>query len=254
MITEDFAPLDAQRFGRLVPGPISASERAYFYHLARNVYSYTGDFVELGPFLGASTQAFAQGLMDNPARDKRRKMKSYDLFFYDGSWGKGDSFGLSPNEDFFETYKDNIKAYRDHVEPVQGNIMDTADYPDDIEILFIDLAKTAAVFEHVVRVFYPKVTAGDLIVHQDYLARPMPWIKAFHESFDDHFDILWPDANCTVSFRLRKRFDVGKEALDAYFSQQPAAYARLIEMNARRYPEKYADRFAFSQRMYRDRG
>src|SRR5579862_6651289 len=75
---------EAEKAGRVnpaIPGPFSRFERALSYYLAKQRFTGRGHFIELGSFLGASTQAFAAGLMDNVAAPEERKLlDAYDLF------------------------------------------------------------------------------------------------------------------------------------------------------------------------------
>src|ERR1700691_1596378 len=81
---------EAEAPGRVnleIPGPFSRFERALAYFVAKQQFTGRGHLIELGSFLGASTQAFAAGLKENAIAPPDRKIiEAYDLFQFVSNW------------------------------------------------------------------------------------------------------------------------------------------------------------------------
>lgn len=186
---------------------LRAEEKQYLYWLMRDAYEGLGSVVDLGPLTGGSTVCLAGGGIDNRRlQGKTPIIESYDLFWYDGTWGDLSRRGIKKGDDFFAVYLESIAKVRAHVSPVKGDIMDIKSYAADIELLFVDLAKSENLMAHVMKTFFPKVLVGSgAVVHQDYKFVGMPYLKAFQEAFSDYFEIMpFPADVPTVAFRLVK--------------------------------------------------
>ena len=244
---------DRQHFAtvaNLPAGPLSRDERNLYWDIGRNLYRGTGHFLELGGFLGASTHAFCCGLAENQHKNEVR-ITSYDLFYFDGSWGNPSVYGIEPNQDFEPIFRDNLRDFQGMIDIEKGDILlKTPPVDKHTEILFVDLAKTENIFRHVVEVFYPQVVPGGFIVHQDYLAQRMQYIKAFTEYFHGYFDIVYPDAGCTVLFRLAKPWNVPAQEISAFFDLPAGQMAALVLRNSQRYPGQHKAAFDFSRGIY----
>jgi hypothetical protein len=128
------------------------------------------------------------------------------LFHYDGTWGNLAHRGINKGDDFLALFTENIANIKDHVKPVQGDIMAVKSYDKPIEVLFVDLAKSEALMRHVMKVFYPKVMVGEgIVIHQDYKFVGMPYLKLYQQAFSDYFELLPFAADVpTVAYRLKK--------------------------------------------------
>src|SRR6202012_5380603 len=72
-----------------------------------------------------------------------------------------------------------------------GNFLDQKWSGDPIEILFIDVAKTAALNAHAIGEFFPNlVPETSIVVHQDYFHCWHPHIHVSMEFLSDEFELL----------------------------------------------------------------
>ncbi len=242
---------EAERQGRVnlaIPGPFSRFERALSYYLAKERFTGRGHFIELGSFLGASTQAFAAGLKDNVIAPEAQKiLDAYDLFQFVGNWDAGyQKKMLSEDEkgDFAPRFLENLAGFEKYVRVHQGDILKETG-PDDgraIEILFVDLAKTEDIMLHIAQRFFPKLAVGSTYIQQDYLFEGLPFIKAFHEFVWDYLEIEYVTGS-TIVFRLVKPFDLGADGFRAFRDMPRASKQGLIKANAVRFGEPYAEMF-----------
>ncbi|MEO0329232.1 MAG: hypothetical protein AAF217_11630 [Pseudomonadota bacterium] len=213
---------------------LKRDEMLYLYWLAREYYKGKGDIIDLGPLTGGSTVCFAGGLADNKNVPDSEKypVQSYDLFVYDGLWGDLSKRGIFPGDDFFNLFAETIAPCSHMVNAHKGDIFEVTEYDRDIEFLFVDLAKSPALFQHVAKVFFPKVILSDgLVIHQDYRFSGMPYLKAFQETFHDCFELI-PFARDvpTVAFRLIKELpDDFDQQVDALSNLSGSELITLID-------------------------
>ncbi|MFN3869669.1 MAG: hypothetical protein ACK4MF_11465, partial [Hyphomicrobiaceae bacterium] len=172
---------------------LRVEEKKYLYWLLRDCYEGKGTVLDLGPLLGGSTLCLTGGALDNPTLPvgHRVEVESYDLFHYDGTWGNLAHRGIRKGDDFLALFVENIANIKDHVKPVQGDILAVKSYDRPIEVLFVDLAKNENLMRHVMKVFYPKVMVGvGIVIHQDYKFVGMPYLKLYQQAFADYFELL----------------------------------------------------------------
>lgn len=187
---------------------LRAPEKQYLYWLMRDQFEGRGAVLDLGPLTGGSTVCLAGGLIDNKAvpDSSKPKVESYDLFYYDGTWGNLAHRGIHKGDNFFEIFKENIVKVAGQVTPIEGDITQIKSYDAPIEVLFVDLAKSEALMCHVMKTFFPKVLVGTgIVIHQDYKFVGMAYLKAFQQVFTEYFELLpYPADVPTVAFRLVK--------------------------------------------------
>lgn len=208
-------------------------EKRYLYWLVRDQYEGLGAILDLGPLTGGSTVCLAGGALDskNFPRGKAPVIRSYDLFYYDGTWGNLAHRGIKPGDDFYEVFLEGIEKVRSNVVATKGDILEIRSFDEPIEILFVDLAKSERLLQHVMKVFYPRVLVGNgIVVHQDYKFVGMPYLKAFQQAFAEYFELLpFPADVPTVAFRLVKPLPEDfAQRVDALIGMKPAESARLL--------------------------
>ncbi len=176
---------------RDAPTMISLDERALLYHLARERYARLGRIVDAGCFLGGSTIAFAQGLLDREPPYRERLIHTFDLFILDeGSYRPYASQldGLQPGDSLWSTFKALLGDRLELVNVKEGDIR-YKDWPyGPIEVLFIDLAKDWSINDHVARLFFPSLIPGQsVVIQQDYVHEWTPWLHITMELLGDAF-------------------------------------------------------------------
>jgi len=232
-----------------IPGPFSYGERLLCYYIASELYTGKGSFVELGSFLGASTQAFAVGLTHNHiAPDISRVIDTYDLYRMMSNWNtsyQNNMLSEADKLDFLPRLKENLSGYelcyRAHRADIL-NVMGPYDKERDIEVLFVDLCKTEEIMLHVASQFFSRMFEGGYYMQQDYLFPGLPFIKSFHEYFWEYFEVIHI-VDSSILFRIAKKFDVDDATLRYYRDLPRNQKKELVITNGRRFASTYRDLF-----------
>jgi predicted O-methyltransferase YrrM len=200
----------------VVPTMLSELELQLLRWSTHHYFQGEGEIIDAGSFLGGSTVAMAEGLSLNPIRSQQPiRIHSFDRFT------------LKPEEltrsyitpykqitqagNFRAAYEENIRPVQDLVEVEEG---DLGLYHWDgrpIELLFVDVAKTALLNEHLLREFFTCLIPGkSLLIHQDFLWCETPWIPLSMYFLRDYFEILDDMAHGTRLYRCIKRVPLEK--------------------------------------------
>ncbi|CAN5276834.1 hypothetical protein BH23VER1_BH23VER1_20000 [soil metagenome] len=174
---------------------LSDEEIALLRWLGANRFTGEGTIVDAGCFLGGSTHALASGVASSGVESARaRPIVSYDRFIVEEEpeiYTGGTYEGVRAGESFRPTFEKNISRFADRVEIHEGDICAQPWDGGLIEILFVDVAKTEAVHDHLVQSFFPALAPGrSVVVQQDFLWCSYPWIVATMEHFKDYFEVL----------------------------------------------------------------
>ena len=168
-----------------IPSMMSRDERALLIALAKDHYRGDGVIVDAGVFCGASTVAFAQGIGVSSARDDilsrwAKPIHTYEygvvnpgmITFFErhgvaGDWHVGDSF---------ESYlRGNIAPVAGLVDLHMGDISAATWNGEPIEIMFLDVLKSAEIQQAVMRTFMPFLQVGGILIQQDYFIDGVPF-------------------------------------------------------------------------------
>lgn len=166
---------------------LSTHEIALLYALARDHYD-SGAIVDLGPLMGASTWAFARGLTDAGkgapgiihSFDLWRAEGTYDAYLQEFTRGGGGSI-LGP-------WMQSVALWPEMIAPHQGNFLDWQWDGRAIGILFVDIAKSWALNDHVVSTMFPCLRPGSVLVQQDYIYWNEYWIHIEMARFRPYFE------------------------------------------------------------------
>lgn len=172
---------------------LTDDERQFLYWCTAHYYENKGEIVELGPFVGGSSVAFAAGLRD-AWRGSGRRIKVYDRFESDDFMEK---FYFVPNglktinKSFRHIYDAQTAAYGDVLEIHSGDVVQEHWSGAPIEILFIDIAKNWRVNDHVNRTFLPHLMPGkSLVIQQDLYHQYEYWTIITMELLADYFEYV----------------------------------------------------------------
>ena len=116
---------------------IQDAECQMLHWLAAKAYTGCGDIVDLGAFLGASTQAFGHGARDNlQAPFGRRTIHSFDLFLClrDQYSEELIGHGRRPGDPILDLFEGNISDLSDLVKIYPGDVRQQTYRGGDIEI------------------------------------------------------------------------------------------------------------------------
>lgn len=212
----------SKRCPEKVPGALGPKERVYLYYAAKELFEGHGAMVELGAFLGASSQALMAGLTDNPrAVASSSKLHTFDIFYYDDSWGQQEItklYNIVSGQPFLDKYRDNLAPFIDRVVVHQTDILKVSGFDEGIELLFVDVAKTEEILVHIANVFLPRLQVGGYCLNQDFFMVGLSYIKSFTEFFADYFEFFDPGCDATLVMRLVKKWDVSPDRMRDYIA------------------------------------
>lgn len=197
-----------------VVGMIRSHEMSLLYHLARDYYSGEGEIVDGGAFLGQSTKSLALGLRANrEVMQKSKRIHSFDKFIADEDY-IANVIRQRCNPDFqfassFRAYyEESIREVRSYVRVHERDFNLVKWIGKPIEILFIDIAKTLSLHQHVILEFFPYLIPGkSIIVHQDYHHPYLPYIHISMEFLSDYFTIVDHKVDDSIVFLATKKVD-----------------------------------------------
>lgn len=181
------------------------------YTLGKDYFGNWGHIIDAGCFLGGSTVALAQGVLNNPTYQRNPRhgvIHSYDQFAVESYtvprfFPEGTPLGSS----FEATYRKNIADVADLVDVCAGDICQYGRFDEPIEILFIDVAKHWVLNDFVVWAFFPAlVPQQSVVIQQDYLYEHWNgWLLVTMEYFADYFEILDHTDRNSVVFGYTRR-------------------------------------------------
>lgn len=178
-------------------GMVGPRERACYYWLGKNWLSGQGTLIDAGAFLGASTLCFATGAADAGHKDFKGRplIHAYDYFKvvdqYVGEAISRDFRPIKNGESYLDIFQAQTAAHANLIEPHPGNFLSHKWHGDPVEVLFIDIAKTADLNSHAIAEFFPHLIPGrSVLVHQDYFHCWHPYIHISMEFLADEFEMV----------------------------------------------------------------
>jgi predicted O-methyltransferase YrrM len=162
-----------------VPTMLSPAERQLYLWLGRDGAGGRGAIVDLGCFLGGSTAHLAEG---NRRAAHPVAIHAYDRFRVAPGMKKRLLYDRGiprfPGQDVLPLAQAFLAPWAARVTLHRGLIERQSWTHGPIAVLVIDAAKTARVADAIARTFFPFVVPGGLIVQQDALHAPQPWVLA----------------------------------------------------------------------------
>ena len=208
----EFDPSEAPKTVLDYPSMASRNEKALLYWLARHACKGIGVIVDAGVFLGASTNAFATGLKDNPvtlAKAVAKPIHSYDIAIWVSGMDKYlerpavnralRGMRVKKNRTFLPVLKKLLSAHLELIDFRIGDIATTARGDAPIEIAFYDCLKTNERDLAAFRAFAPVYIPGhSIIVQQDYFFEGAYYNKIRQEYFSPYFTYLGEEATSAI--------------------------------------------------------
>jgi hypothetical protein len=224
---------------RDIPTMISLQERALLYCLTRDRYAGFGKIVDAGCFLGGSTLALAQGLLDRDPPVHERIIHTFDLFRLDeGSYQPYASIldGLRPGDSLRSTFETLLGNCTEIVHVKEGDVRNEEWDFGPIEILFIDLAKDWSINDHIARTFFPSLIPGrSVVIQQDYLHEWTPWLHITMELLGDAFEYCGSVPFSSVVFVPRRKIRVEELPKNLFTDIPNDQKLALFDCSARRF-------------------
>mgnify|MGYP006296724439 CR=1 FL=1 len=206
--------------------------------LAHEYYSGQGCICDLGAFLGGSTMALADGLIE--AGWCERRIHSYDRHRITAAmWERyvGNRLDYPDGGDFLPLMSTLMGDRVSVVEFHSGDFLHAAVPNESIEILFVDIAKTPETSDYLVSEFFPKlIPRCSIVVQQDYF-HPWPiWDVVVMETLAEFFEPLsYTDENSALFLCTKPIADEAIERARVGNLTPTDARARVIDAG-RRWP------------------
>lgn len=221
------------------PGMTSKTEKAIFYNLARHHYRGEGQIVDVGVFLGASTNAFASGLRQNPKAlgkippgtkpirsfDTAIWVKAFDRYLKHDILAKvvGPEASLKEGDSFFPVLNKLLAEHLDLIDFRIGDIVETARAEGPIEIAFYDCLKNRKRDWAAFCGFTPSFIPGHtIVIQQDYFYWSAYDNKIRQEYLAPYFEFI-AAAGPSAVFRLTKPIP------DEFYCKDPIVGLTLAE-------------------------
>ena len=188
---------------------LGAAEGAMLYYIARDWVSGRHPLLELGSFLGGSASLTGAGLMANPDWDGTTRLHCFDIF--EAKFGDMAEFirtRIDPDfregEDFQHLFEAQTAEVAPAIEIHKGDFAEARWDGGAVDLVFVDIAKTAELNRVVLERFLPALRPGPgLMVNQDFHNADNPWIHCSLGHLIDHFELVEPRADDSILLRLR---------------------------------------------------
>ena len=181
-------------------GMISADERAYYYAYARRLFTGTGEIVDLGCWLGATTISLAAGLAANPRpAASPRRVHAYDRFIWE-DWMDGVHLLGNPpmvrtfrtQDSFLGEFYERIDGWKDRITVHPADLLvDGWRMERPIECLLVDAMKSWSLTSCILRNFFPwLVPRLSVVIYQDFVFWGEPWVHLINYRLRAYFTPL----------------------------------------------------------------
>ena len=201
---------------------LTPEEMKLLYYIGKNDYTGRGEIIDAGAFCGGSAYALAAGLNDNPVVSSTKgRVHSFDLFRADESYtvayiqnlfySRFDEDGrlvsrtreVEVNESFLDIYLFQTQRYAESIQVHQGSLLEKRWGETEVEVLFIDVAKTQELQSHLFALFGDRLIVNrTILIQQDYHHAWHPYIHVAMEYLRPYFEILVSNAGATRAYRL----------------------------------------------------
>ena len=186
---------------------LSQYELALLYMLTKDYYSGQGEILDLGPYLGLSTNVLARGLHQNERLDEQQKagrIYSFDIFLSEGyERFLGNDIPLTGS--IFQDYLKLNREYLDYLCICPGDLRHFKWISKPVEIVFIDIAKSWELNDWVIKQVFSNLIPGvSIIVQQDYIHFNEYWIHITMEYFQEYFELLYMLYGASAVYRYIK--------------------------------------------------
>jgi len=185
-----------------VPSMLEPEERLHYLWLAADWARGMGAIIDLGSFVGGSAACFAQGLV-RAGRDGRVHL--FDRFRASEATKARFLYPAGippfPGTDTLPLVRRLMAPWQDRTSINAGDLADQRWRGGAVEVLAVDVAKSADLADHVAAEFYPALIPGhSVVVQQDFLHDMQPWLPAQAELFADFLTPLARVARDCVTF------------------------------------------------------
>ena len=216
---------------------LSTHEIALLYSCAKHCWNGKA-IVDLGPLSGASTWALAKGLMESESEyPVKSVINSFDLWRAESSYKEYlTEYRQSDSNSVLGHWIEVMEGFHHMVEPHQGDFCTWQWNGSEIGILFVDIAKSWDLNDHVVSTMFPCLSPGSILIQQDYIHWNEYWIHMEMARFSEFFEHCQFLRGATSVYKCIKSppKDLCRVSLNSYsYSEQ----VELLEIERNRAPE-----------------
>jgi hypothetical protein len=257
--TRDVTPWAGITLGKsAVPTMLSDEELRYLTWLGAEAWTGRGTILEIGPWLGGSTRALAEGVR-RTAHARPGVLTSMDNFVWKSFMAKRSGLSLKEGESFLPYFQKNLAEFGGIVTPLQSYLPDEAVEGDPdadeirstqvsasdlfrwpaerpLELLFVDGAKSYHGLKYLLAETGDSLMPNlSLLIFQDYKYWGTYWVPLITELLETHLELVHVLRSNTVTFRLKiplRRADV--ESLPALNALEWSRGLELLERAANR--------------------
>ncbi len=218
-----------------VPTMLSPAEERLYWWLGAVWVQDAGAVVDLGCFLGGSTARLAEGLA---VAGRRAPVIAFDRFRIATTQQRRflDPAGLPRLEgnDSLPLVTRLLAPWADRLRTVRGELGPGLAWGDGpVEVLVVDIAKSAAAADALAAAFFPALLPGrSVVVQQDFLHHAQPWLPAQMALLGDAFE---PVAHCppdSVTFLCRRQVTADRLAAARIADAADATLAAALDAAA----------------------
>ncbi len=223
---------------RDAPSMLTYDERAMLATLAREHPKLEGAIVDAGCFLGGSTVSLAQGLRER-GDGRGAPVHTFDRFLLETETVRtyptlveGLEAGDSILPRFEQVLGDELELIAVHA----GDVLEHRWEGGAIDVLFIDLAKTWEINDHVHRQWLPHLSAGTgVLVQQDFIHPGCPWLAVEMELLGDYFELIGSVGGISAVFRCTRSVPLDAVPADLRAALAPDEMLALFGRAAERF-------------------
>jgi hypothetical protein len=179
-------------------GMIGHEERRMLYWLSNCYYVGEGLVVDAGAYAGASAFCLAAGMSrSRVSSGPLSRVMSYDLFKavdqYVARAISNDFHKISVGDSYLDVFKYQTALYANIVDIFAGDFLEAPVPGAQIEILFVDVAKSPNLNQHVATQYISRLIPGrSILVQQDYYHCWHPYMQITMEALADYFELVDP--------------------------------------------------------------
>ncbi|WP_155616948.1 hypothetical protein [Xanthomonas translucens] len=182
---------------------VTPKERNLYRRVAQG-YTGAGRVVDAGCFAGGTTTALCEGIEGS---HEAPPVIAIDRFIvadpYIAAYFAQSGMDIRMGDSFLPIFLSNIKQHLDLVEVRAGDIFSISRIDQPIEILSIDIAKSASINSYLIARWFPLLVPGaSKLIHQDFYAPSQPWLAASMALLIEYFRILEPKVGESACFQL----------------------------------------------------
>lgn len=175
-------------------GMIGLEERRALHWIARE-WTGQGSIVDAGSYLGASAFCLAAGVAASKRRPRGPVVFAYDRFCADDDYVAkaitSASRPTAPGDSYLDLFLAQTSRHSELIQANPGDFLEARWQGDEIDVLFIDIAKTPQLNAHAVGEFFPSLVPGrSLLVQQDWYHCWHPYIHVTMEYLAEEFELV----------------------------------------------------------------